>query len=157
MCNCITDLSPLNIIVVIVGDFNLSSIDWSADNCLKCSDVSCTGVFLNFYNNLGLTQFVSKPTNDKSILDLVLSIDPNCIGDLHVCIPFGTSDHSTAKFYILSSSPPTFITDLNFYYQNHADWDSIMSCLDNIHFTSVLSCDLPTEFIFAKFNSILYD
>ena len=59
MCNCITDLSPPNIIVVIFGDFNLPSIDWSADNCLKCSDVSSTGVFLNFYYNLGLTQFVS--------------------------------------------------------------------------------------------------
>ena len=137
MCNCITDLSPPNIIFVIVGDFNLPSIDWSADNCLKCSDVSCTGVFLNFYYNLGLTQFVSKPTHDNSILDLVLSNDPNCIGDLHVCIPFSTSDHSTVKFDVLSSSQPTFNTNLSFYDYNHADWDSIISYLDNIDFTSL--------------------
>ena len=47
MCNCISEISLPNHSIVVVGDFNLPSIDWSADICLKCSDVTCAGVFLN--------------------------------------------------------------------------------------------------------------
>jgi hypothetical protein len=114
-------------------------------------------VFLHFYYNLGFTQFVTKPTHDNNILDLILSNDPNCIGDLHVCNPFSTSDHSTVKFDMLSSSSPSLNYNINYYEYNHANWDSIMSFLDNIDFTSLFSCDLPIESIFEKFYSILYD
>lgn len=159
MCTCITELTPHNHSILIVGDFNFPSLDWTADNCLKCSDVSCTGLFLNLYYSLGLSQFVTESTHGNTILDLVLSNDNNCIGDVQVCNPFSTSDHNTIKFDVLTSSLPA--NDTNFrptYYDfNYADWDSITAFLDNIDFDSLFSSNQSAEYIFEKFYSILYE
>jgi len=101
MCNCIIELLPTTNTVLIVGDFNLSTIDWSADNCLKCGEISCTGVFLNMFYSLDLAQFVTESTHNNNALDLVYSNDYYCISDLHVCNPFSTNDQNTIKFDIL--------------------------------------------------------
>ena len=47
----------------IIGDMNLDSINWlynSASNAVHSS-------FINLFNELGLTQFISKPTHKSSI------------------------------------------------------------------------------------------
>jgi hypothetical protein len=159
MCTCITELTPHNHSVLIVGDFNFPSLDWTADNCLKCSDVSCTGLFLNMYYSLGLSQFVTESTHGNTILDLVFSNDNNCIGDVQVCNPFSTSDHNTIKFDVLTSSLPANDTNVRptYYDFNHADWDSITAFLDNIDFDSLFSSNQSAEYIFEKFYSILYE
>lgn len=159
MCNCIIELIPANNTVLIVGDFNLPTIDWSADNCLKCSESSCTGVFLNLFYSLGLSQFVAESTHNNNVLDLVFSNDYNCISDLQVCNPFSNSDHNSIKFDMLfnSSSATNRSTDFNYYDFNRADWDSIMSHLDNADFSCLFTSDQPVEFIFEKFYSILHE
>jgi len=48
-------------------------------------------------------------------------------------------------------------TDFNYYDFNRADWDSIISHLDNADFNCLFSSDQPVESIFQKFYSILYD
>jgi hypothetical protein len=47
--------------------------------------------------------------------------------------------------------------DYNFYDYNHADWDSIISHLDNADFDFLFASDQPVESIFDKFYSILYE
>ena len=79
LCDCIQYLYPINGTVIICGDFNFPNIDWSVDNCIKQSNFSCTGVFLNLFYNNGLKQFVNSPTRLDNLLDLVLCNDANCI------------------------------------------------------------------------------
>jgi len=158
-CNCIIELIPANNTVLIVGDFNLSTIDWSTDNCLKCSEISCTGVFSNLFYSLGLSQFVTESTHNNNALELVFSNDYNCISDLHFCNPFNTTDHRAIKFDILFNplSANNRPTDFNYYDFNRAGWDSIISHLGNADFNCLFTSDQPVEFIFEKSYSILYE
>jgi len=142
VCNCIIELKPANNTVLIVVDFNLPTIDWSVDSCLKCSKMSCTGVFLNLFSSLGLSQFVTeRNTQNNNAQDIVFSTDYNCIRDLHVCNPFSTCDHNTIKFDVLSNSLSANYrtTNFNYFDFNRADWDSIMSHLDNADFNCLLT------------------
>jgi exonuclease III len=52
MCDCLTRLYPPNGAVIICGDFNFPTIDWSTDNCLSCSNSTCTGIFLEFFTRM---------------------------------------------------------------------------------------------------------
>jgi len=156
MCNCIIELIPTNNTVLIVGDFNLQTIDWSVDKCLKCSELSCTGVFLNLFYSLGLSQFVTESTHNNNALDLVFSNDYYCISDLHVI--HSALVITTQIWFLLNpllANDRT--TDFNYYDFNCADWNSIMSHLDNANWNCLFTSDQPVEFIFEKFYSILYE
>ena len=48
----------------------------------------------------GLHQHVFVPTRDTSILDLVLTDNPNIISDVHVTANFSISDHTSVLFYL---------------------------------------------------------
>jgi hypothetical protein len=74
LCDCINGLYPVNSNSIICGDFNLPNIDWSADNCSKCSDETCSGIFLDFFYTHGLQQLVSGPTRLEHTLDLVFFV-----------------------------------------------------------------------------------
>jgi len=101
MCNSITELLPANDTVAFDGDFNLPTVDWSADNSSKNSDVSCSRVFSNVCYSHGSLPFVTKPAHDDKVLDLVFSNDPNRIGFMQVCNSCSTCDSNAIKFDIV--------------------------------------------------------
>ena len=101
LCTCIENLLPPTGSIILVGDLNFPTINWQDDNCIKCSNLSCSGCFLSLYYKLGLQQFVLLPSRNDSILDLILSNDTNCILNVEIAESFSTSDHNSVIFYIL--------------------------------------------------------
>ena len=94
-------------------------------------------ILLNLCVQHGLHQFVSAPTREDHILDLVLSSDHNIVSDLCVTETFSDSDHSTAEFNLIvrhhdsRPSAPTVTYDFD-----HADYDGISAYLLNDPFMS---------------------
>ena len=96
---------------VIVGDFNLPTIDW---NTLTASN-ACHNILLDCFLENDFHQFVCEPTFTKAlfsenILDLVLSNDLLSIIDVKVDLPFSTSDHNSvvSKYLLLSMKKRRF-------------------------------------------------
>ena len=80
--------------VILVGDFNLPSLDWCDLNPLS----SCPAMeqnFVDLFNSIGLTQWVKQPTYPRSgnILDLVFTSEPDRIGHIEVSAPLPGCDH----------------------------------------------------------------
>ena len=131
LCNCINSLYPLNGTVIICGDFNFPSIDWSANISLPSSNLTCTGIFLEFYYTHGLRQLVPGPTRGEHML--VFSNDTNGVLNCGILQPFSTSDHSQVRFdlphKLVTHNYITYTRDFK-----HADWSSIKSFLDHVDF-----------------------
>ena len=66
--------------VLIMGDFNLSGIDWVQEQGKGKVDED----FLVLVQDCFLTQFVDKPTRGSAVLDLLLSNDPNMVEEVEV-------------------------------------------------------------------------
>lgn len=85
------------VFTVIVGDFNFPGIVWPITASMPQSKM-----FLNFYQELFLTQHVLLPTRavSNSILDLVLSSCDTIIKKISVNEEFGASNHRIVQFSI---------------------------------------------------------
>ena len=95
--------------VVVMGDFNLTKIDWNA----KCTIINHTNAdrqLLLTSQRTHLLQQVSSPTHHTNLTDLVFIAKYNVITNTLVNMPFSTSDHNTVSFdlstpvHLLSSS-----------------------------------------------------
>ncbi len=89
--------------VVVLGDFNLPSIEWSMH---RCPSSSVYTEFMRFVETQGLVQTVSEPTRLQNVLDLVLTSDELLISNVCVEPSFGNSDHSSVEFELLSNMQP---------------------------------------------------
>ena len=74
----------------IGGDFNLPDINWETESCKIDSKINLE--FLDTIRELGLNQIIDFKTNDKNILDLFLTNNPNLITRKEL-IP-GLGDHN---------------------------------------------------------------
>lgn len=82
--------------LIVMGDFNLPSINWSALEPSNTNDSA--SAFGNMILNSNLTQLISEPTRYRlnqtpSLLDLVLTNDTNLISNIEMLPPIGCSDH----------------------------------------------------------------
>ena len=77
---------------ILMGDSNYKGIDW-INNCCDNSSVDST-LFLECVNKCFVTQHVTDLTTDNSVLDLILSMDPNMVDNVQVNGSFHTSDHN---------------------------------------------------------------
>ena len=71
--------------VVVMGNFNLPTIDWSSDifdGYIRPIDMQ----FLDCFSSLGLLQWIREPTFllSDNILDLVLTSEEDCVGGVSV-------------------------------------------------------------------------
>ena len=84
--------------VILVGDFNLPTIDWCTDPPRATSTTDCS--FLDTFISLGLTQWVHESTYPRSgnTLDLVLTSESDRIGMIEVLPPLPGCDHSPTAF-----------------------------------------------------------
>ena len=97
--------------LVLLGDFNMPSIDWSAR---YSSDDLCEK-FIDAVDDAGLEQLIEECTRyrhgqNPSILDLLLTNIPNAVQKLEINEPFGKCDHVRIEFtignaYIKQSGP----------------------------------------------------
>ena len=163
MCRCIEQFCPNNATVILTGDFNYPDIDWSdANNCIRCNLHTCAGIFLSLVYKLGLEQFVLSPTRAGAILDLIFSNDFNCINNVDVTDPLGTSDHNRVLFQI-SYTPPNNVNNDNvcsskYYFDfKHADWDGVRLFLSNVDFYSLFYSSEDINSICDNFYQVLYN
>jgi hypothetical protein len=155
MCDCINRLIPQNGTIILCGDFNFPTIDWSVDNAFRINDNCCTGIFLNLCYTHGLHQLVNSPTRQDNIIDLVLSNDINCILQVSVLPPFSTSDHNTVVFEILNPSDSDDCTFATYDFAK-ADWPQIKAYLGQVDFVHVLCGNDSVDVKFRNFYSLLY-
>ena len=95
LCSVLKEVS--NEQVIIMGDFNYPDVDWLAGTACNTHD-SNTLDFVNSLENCFYTQHVHSPTRDGSILDLVLTRDPDIVSNVCVLHNLGCSDHNMVSF-----------------------------------------------------------
>ena len=104
---------------IIVGDFNLNTVNWNTATALDRSQLSFA---LHLYG-LGFEQYVTEPTryNPPRILDLVLSNENNLVFNVDVGPKFATSDHCTVNFLmnLAIDNPPIPSPRRNFIRANY--------------------------------------
>jgi hypothetical protein len=155
LCDCLTVLQPPDSTVIMCGDLNFPSINWNGDNSMLLNDSSCTGVFLKYFYDNAMFQFVDEPTRLGNLLDIVLCNDNNAICDIKTLDTFSTSDHCMVSFGIISSSL-CFNTAVTHHDFNRADWDSMKNFLYNSDF-DFLCHDIGADVKFDLFYTILYN
>lgn len=119
-------------------------------------DLSCPGVFLKYFCDNAMFQFVNEPTRLDNILDIVLCNDKNAIHDVQILDTFSTSDHCMVGFSIISSSL-SYQNAVTYHDFSRADWDSMRNFLYNSDFEFLLSHELGVEVKFDMFYTILYN
>ena len=157
LVKCLVDLCDTNWPVILVGDFNLPSVDWSLP-LIAHDDDNCISRFNLFIFQHAFDQLVNEPTRGDSLLDLIFCNDEFVITNLTVDQPFGSSDHNMVKFSILTpssenQSSTTAIVDSVKYNFAKADWPSIYQFMGSIDWTFVLqncsSCELMTDSLYS--------
>ncbi len=142
LCDAISDLVVKfgKCDVSVLGDFNASTIDWSADlpTSNNCSDkiISEMCIFC------GLTQLVKLPTRGQNYLDLVLTTNPNAFLTVITKPPIGNSDHDVVKCVLCEQSKSL---------QDQITYN--FSCVDYAKFSYALSC-IDWSAFFAGCNTI---
>jgi len=95
LCDLMEEVSGDNMLVM--GDFNFSEINWN----LKTVNTSATTDCINFFEtieNSFLSQHVLHPTRGKSVLDLILTRDPDLLSNIQIIDHLGHSDHNMVLF-----------------------------------------------------------
>ena len=98
LCDLIAEVSgrPL----LLMGDFNYPDIDWCASHGQSVSSQN----FVNCVEEGFLTQHVTEGTRKGSILDLVITSEPDMIDAVTVLDNFGNSDHNVLEWTVQHST-----------------------------------------------------
>ena len=148
----------------IVGDFNMSSIDWN-DNISFGSEVQ--SLFINFLNENNLVQLVKSSTHiSGNILDLVIAPANNIINKILIEEPFTSScDHQMIYISLLMQNTCQIVAlpKRNFYkadytiineFLNHIDWSNVLKNDDiEVNYTSFIDILHQAVEIFVPFNT----
>ena len=86
--------------MIILGDFNLPNIEWTSQHVPTGHVPPLESMFLDVFISLGLSQWVTEPTFPSSgnILDLLLTTEPDRVGNVSVVEPLPAGDHSPVLF-----------------------------------------------------------
>ena len=79
---------------MIVGDFNYRDVDWETMQAAS----SKSGAFLEVIQDNLWCQHVTQHTRLDSILDLVITSNPDTIDEVEVLANLGTSDHNMLRW-----------------------------------------------------------
>ena len=158
---CFESLFEIDSTVVLVGDFNVPSINWSANDDIlfrHCNSIdnvyNCETEFLKFIQRQSLRQLVVDPTRSKNILDLVFCNDPLAIFSVNVSEPFSSSDHNSVCFSILSDSCDNNNSNIDYYDYKSAEWEKLRQVLAEHDWKQVFSY-VEGEEIWSSFHSVL--
>ena len=119
--------------IMIIGDFNYRDIDWET---MQTSS-SRSEAFMEVVMDNLLIQHVTQPTRQESLLDLVITSNPDMIDEVEIIEHLGRSDHNMLKW------------DMNFYVKvdeslpkrdfRNANIDQIKSELNDTDWRELLS------------------
>ena len=133
--------------LIIFGDFNHPSIDWDC-NYTKKGENHCDSKFLFEVLKINTNQLITSPTHHKpnckpSLIDLILTKNPDIISNIKHNPPIGKSFHDTLTATIFFNTnfsrqervPRTKITKPNF---EKADFAGINNFFDGINWNESL-------------------
>ena len=86
---------------IIAGDMNVPDIDWKMSSVKDNPQygVTVNQKFLDLDDDHGLSQLVTFPTRQESVLDLVLTSHPDLVNNLNTTEGIsGISEHSAVSF-----------------------------------------------------------
>jgi len=94
--------------VIVLGDFNLPSLRWFLADVLEGPVSPHDREFLDCFDSLGLIQWVRTPTflPSGNVLDLVLTSEPDRIGDVRTLAPLPRCRHTPVVFDYLFQFDP---------------------------------------------------
>ena len=154
--------------IVITGDFNYNTIDWS-DPEIPFSPgdrKTQTNSFINCLDECFLTQCVSEPTFQKAnhqsynILDLVITNDRNRINSINHADPLGESNqghHLLRINYILSDPKLAFKESKAFTLYEKGDYERFSQYIDGVEWEAEFLNKLINEcydiFLYHYYNA----
>ena len=89
-----------NRLTIIMGDFNLTKIDWSG-YCITLNHTMVDIKLLLFSQKCGFRQIVLEATLDNNCTDLVFILHGNYVADVKTDTSFSARDHSSINFDII--------------------------------------------------------
>ena len=135
----------------------MSSVSWPYDSDIPVSN-STERLFVDTFNELGLTQLIHWPTHAKGkTLDLLLTNDPHLISN--VCIhehnSICKSDHYPITYEIKTKIKRKKSTKRKCYNFKRANWDALNEELVNVNWDAMLDSVEP-EHAWLSFKSKLF-
>ena len=134
--------------VIMCGDFNLPSVDWTSGTIGSCTiEIQRqAGALFEFMNQYCLQQMVSQPTRVNNILDLFMTNNPEIVWNMEV-VNTVLSDHRLVLVETcidFEESPMTKLklegfNGLNFFHKN-IEWEKLNQEILDIRWED----DLPT-------------
>jgi len=128
--------------IVIIGDLNFPSIDWS-NLKFVAENERCSTLFSIFSKQHCFEQLVGEstylsPSGNGSLLDVILCNDPFIISDVTVSTPFSVSDHCAVNFKFHGSTRSTTLPAHELRDFFNADWNSIGLFVNSHHTVIVI-------------------
>ena len=107
--------------VVILGDFNLSSLKWLSDGIETGYITPIDRSFYEWFLDLGLHQYVHSPTFIPSgnILDLVFSSDPELVGEVVVLAPLPSCHHCPIVVELFLNDPEAVSNSIQLWFKGN--------------------------------------
>jgi ribonuclease P/MRP protein subunit RPP40 len=121
---------------ILMGDFNYRGIDWLYHTNIG-NDVH-EQLFFECLEEGMLTQHVTRPTTNKSVLDLIITREPDLVTDICDLGNFASSDHHLLQWSLNVSVSKPLIDRLTFNYNKmntaaikkellETDWNSLLT------------------------------
>ena len=144
--------------VFIVGDFNLSSINWPHTEEAQESIDRIDKLFLESFSELGLHQCIMDPTHFKGrTLDIVLTNFRALISEVkvHNSESICKSDHYPITFKVSASVKKNKLPKRKIYNFKRASWDRLNDDLSRVPWSALVDRTDP-ETAWSNFKSVLF-
>ena len=139
LCDCITELSKIKCKnIIMVGDFNYGHINW--ENLSSQNNTERN--FIDKLQDNYLSQMVTVPTrkrgSDRStMLDLIITKQPDKITDIDIRSPLGSSDHATIYFNIITE-PKNIKREKIVYFYNKGNYREMCKKVSEYDWSNIL-------------------
>ena len=143
--------------IFVVGDFNLSSVEWSATQ-VNNSVSRLEKMFLESFSELGLEQLVNSPTHNKGkILDLLLTNSSTLVKDIKVLenTMVCNSDHYPITFSVVCKANRLKPPKRQIYNFKRANWDQLNRDIGSINWHETID-GMEPELAWKRFKDLLF-
>lgn len=141
----ITEVSNKNFL--LMGDFNYKGIDWINHTTVgtDCHELA----FSECLEDSMLTQHVMDHTTDKSLLDLIITKEPDLVTDLADLGKFASSDHHILTWNVNINVSKSSVDHVSFNY-NKMDITAIRSELSSVDWNKLLCGTVEDDWLVFK-------
>ncbi|KAI3386713.1 hypothetical protein SNEBB_010555 [Seison nebaliae] len=147
---CLGDLMS-DVVTLLLGDFN-SHLDWENQTAVGDSTR-----LLNFANDHYLHQWVTQPTRQQHILDVVFTTDDEIISSINVGETLGNSDHNLIRFCVEVPNVRKGVSPERQLNLRRADFNQLRERIEQLRLDSEDNADTMWNILKNKFMKIQED